>query len=109
MLSKEKTREMIPTIEPEGLVGGVIYYDGQFDDARLAINLAQTAAEQGAVRLNYVEVTGLAEERERRGAGRAGRDAETVRSGRSAARVVINATGVFADRIRRHGRARTPT
>ncbi|MEO1076137.1 MAG: FAD-dependent oxidoreductase, partial [Bacteroidota bacterium] len=59
MLSKEKTLDAIPTLEPEGLDGGVLYYDGQFDDARLAINMAQTAAEQGGVLLNYMEVTGL--------------------------------------------------
>ncbi|MBI9084113.1 MAG: FAD-dependent oxidoreductase [Desulfobacterales bacterium] len=47
-LSKEKILELLPTVEPEGLRGGVIYYDGQFDDARLAVNMAQTAAEQGA-------------------------------------------------------------
>ena len=47
ILSVEKTVEKIPTVETEGLQGGVIYHDGQFDDSRLVINLAQTAAEQG--------------------------------------------------------------
>ncbi|MCH7911289.1 MAG: FAD-dependent oxidoreductase, partial [Candidatus Hydrogenedentes bacterium] len=61
-LSKEETIERIPTIETEGLRGGVMYYDGQFDDARLAINLAQTAAEQGATLLNYAKVTALTKE-----------------------------------------------
>ena len=55
-LSTEETIERIPTVEPEGLQGGVIYYDGQFDDARLAITLAQTAIEQGATVLNYFPV-----------------------------------------------------
>ena len=50
LLSREETVERIPTIEPEGLDGGVVYYDGQFDDARLAVNLGQTAAEHGAAR-----------------------------------------------------------
>jgi len=46
-LTLEETLERLPTIETEGLRGGVVYHDGQFDDARLAINLAQTAAELG--------------------------------------------------------------
>jgi len=59
LLSKEETVERIPNINTDGLRGGVIYYDGQFDDARLLIDLAVTAAEQGAILLNYVRVTGL--------------------------------------------------
>ncbi len=54
-----ETLERLPTIKTEGLRGGVVYYDGQFDDARLLINLAATAAEQGATLLNYAPVTGL--------------------------------------------------
>ena len=54
----------LPTIRTEGLRGGVVYYDGQFDDARLLINLAQTAAEQGATLLNYARVTGLTRDAE---------------------------------------------
>lgn len=46
-LSREETLERAPTLDPEGLKGGVLFHDGQFDDARLAINMAQTAAEQG--------------------------------------------------------------
>jgi glycerol-3-phosphate dehydrogenase len=101
LLSRARTRELIPTIEPEGLVGGVEYFDGQFDDARLAINMAATAVEQGAVLLNYVEVTGL----RRTGAGEIrgvhARDGETGDEFELDARSVINATGVFSDRIRR--------
>lgn len=98
-LSREKTLEHIPTIETEGLRGGVIYYDGQFDDARLAIHMAQTAAEQGATLLNYVEVTGLLKEDDAI-VGATARDAETGRSFSLQARVVINATGVWTDSIR---------
>src|SRR6056297_2076544 len=58
-LSREETLEELPTIESEGLKGGVIYYDGQFDDSRLAINLAQTAMDNGAYTINYAKVTGL--------------------------------------------------
>src|SRR5271156_1562664 len=59
ILSREETLQRLPTINPEGLRGGVVYYDGQFDDSRLLINLMQTAAEQGGTLLNYVQVTGF--------------------------------------------------
>ena len=59
ILSREETLERLPTIKTEGLRGGVIYYDGQFDDSRLLINLVETAAEQGATLLNYAPVIGL--------------------------------------------------
>lgn len=99
-LSKEATVERIPTIETEGLRGGVMYYDGQFDDARLAIHMAQTAAEQGATLLNYMSVVAL----ERSGemiSGVVARDEETGRECTLRAKVVINATGVFSDAVRR--------
>lgn len=98
-LSKEETLDRLPTIEPEGLDGGVIYYDGQFDDARLAVNMAQTAAEQGAVLLNYCEVVGLIKEGIEV-AGVQARDAETGAEHEVRARVVVNATGVWTDRVR---------
>ena len=59
ILSREETLERLPTIKPEGLRGGVVYYDGQFDDTRLLINLVQTAADHGATLLNYAPVTGV--------------------------------------------------
>src|SRR5271166_3768840 len=59
ILSKEETLERLPTIKTEGLRGGVIYFDGQFDDARLLIHMAATAAAHGAVLLNYARVTAL--------------------------------------------------
>src|SRR5471032_649568 len=58
-LSKAEVLERIPTLETEGLRGGVLYYDGQFDDSRLLIDLAQTAEEQGAVLVNYAKVSKL--------------------------------------------------
>ncbi|NIP82207.1 MAG: FAD-dependent oxidoreductase, partial [Gemmatimonadetes bacterium] len=99
ILSKERTLQLLPTLEPEGLKGGVIYYDGQFDDARLAVNMAQTAARQGAVLLNYAEVTGL-EKREGEVAGVRARDRETGQTYALASRVVVNATGAWSDRVR---------
>jgi glycerol-3-phosphate dehydrogenase len=99
-LSKEETIAHIPTIEPDGLDGGVIYHDGQFDDARLAVNMAQTAAEQGGVILNYVRVTGLLK-RDEEIAGVRAIDVESGREYEIGARAVINATGAFSDGLRR--------
>jgi len=99
-LSREETLRRIPTLEPEGLHGGIIYYDGQFDDARLAITLAQTAADQGATLLNYAPVAALVK-RQGLVRGVVARDAETGREFEVSARVVVNATGVFADAVRK--------
>src|SRR5512135_2400921 len=62
VLSREDTLQRLPTINREGLRGGVVYYDGQFDDARLLINMVATAAEQGATLLNYCRVTSVAKD-----------------------------------------------
>jgi glycerol-3-phosphate dehydrogenase len=101
VLDRAETLARIPTIETEGLTGGVVYHDGQFDDARLAVNLARTAADLGAVVLNYVEVTGL---RKSKAAvtGVTVRDALTGETFEVWGRCVINATGVFVDELRRH-------
>jgi len=99
-LSRDETLERIPTIEPEGLRGGVIYYDGQFDDSRLAITLARTAAEHGATVVNYTPVTNLLK-KDGLVRGVAARDAETGETFEVSARVVVNATGVFTDSVRR--------
>jgi glycerol-3-phosphate dehydrogenase len=99
-LSREETLELLPTIETEGLRGGVIYYDGQFDDARLAIALAATAASEGAVVLNYAPVVRLVKEGEV-ARGLVARDEETGREIAVEGKVVVNATGPFADAVRR--------
>jgi len=99
-LSREETIERIPTIEPEALRGGVIYYDGQFDDARLAVTLARTAADAGATLVNYARVTELVK-RDGRVRGASVRDEESGETFEVAARVVVNATGAFTDAVRR--------
>jgi glycerol-3-phosphate dehydrogenase len=99
MLSRDETMARIPNIESNNLQGGVEYFDGQFDDARLAVALARTAAHHGATMLNYVRVIDL----KKSGAMVTGftcRDAETHAEYEVNAKVVINATGVFADDIR---------
>src|SRR5262249_17398961 len=99
-LSKEETLSLLPTIRTEGLRGGVIYYDGQFDDTRLLINLIATAAEQGATVINYVRAIGLELDAEGFVDGVTLQDEETGRHLHVAARVVINATGAFCDGLR---------
>ena len=99
-LDREATLEHLPTIEPEGLRGGVIYYDGQFDDARLAINMAQTAVEQGGIALNYMKVTGLRKSPEGVVKGVDATCQETGETFALDAGAVINATGIFTDSIR---------
>jgi len=101
LLSREETLARLPTIKPEGLRGGIIYYDGQFDDSRLLINLAETAADQGAILLNYAPVTGLMKGADGFINGVEAHDAESGQPLRARARVVINATGPFSDSVRR--------
>lgn len=99
MLSVEETIEHLPTIETEGLLGGIIYHDGQFDDARLAINMAQTAAEQGATVINYMEVTDVLKSNDVT-SGVVARDVESDEQYHLQAKVVVNATGPFTDVVR---------
>ncbi len=98
LLSREQTLSRLPTLEPKGLRGGVVYHDGQFDDSRLAINLAQTFTDLGGAAVNYLPVTGLLKTGGRIRGVRA-LDTESGREFELQARVVINATGVFVDQI----------
>jgi glycerol-3-phosphate dehydrogenase len=100
-LSKEETLRHLPTVRREGLRGGVLYHDGQFDDARLLINLVATAAEQGAVLLNYAPVIAVVRDSSGHVTGVRARDAESGREFHAAAKVVVNATGAFCDGVRR--------
>jgi len=101
LLSREEVLEHIPTLDQEGLRGGVLYYDGQFDDARLLINLAQTAEQQGAVLLNYAPVIEMTHDAEGFVDGLVLDDLESDNRHTLAARCVINATGAFGDLLRR--------
>jgi len=97
-LSRSETIEALPTVKQDGLRGGVIYHDGQFDDARMAITIAKTASEYGAVLLNYFKVVGL---HKQNGIieGVQAIDEEHHKEYYIKAKVVINATGVYADSI----------
>jgi glycerol-3-phosphate dehydrogenase len=100
-LSVEETVARLPNIEPEGLRGGVLYHDGQFDDARLLVNLAQTAFEQGATVINYARVYDLVKDAAGFLSGVRVVDMETEEEFTAMGKVVINATGPFTDGIRR--------
>ncbi len=100
ILSRHELIALLPTVERAGLSGGVLYHDGQFDDARLAIVLAQTAADHGAAVVNRVRCAGLLKP-DGRVAGVRARDEESGAELEIAARSVINATGPFSDAIRR--------
>lgn len=97
-LSREEAIEALPTVEREGLRGGVIYHDGQFDDARMAVTLALTAVDYGAMVVNYCKVTRLIKENNLV-CGVIAVDQETGEELTIRSKVVINATGVFADDI----------
>ncbi|MBC7851358.1 MAG: glycerol-3-phosphate dehydrogenase/oxidase, partial [Chitinophagaceae bacterium] len=97
-LSTEEVRQHAPTLDPEGLRGGVMYHDGQFDDARLAINLAQTAIEHGGIILNHFKVTDFIK-RNNKLVAVVALDQVSGESIEIHAKVVINATGVFSDSL----------
>lgn len=98
MLSREEAIIALPTVEQNGLKGGTIYHDGQFDDARMALSLAQTCTDYGGSVINYLKVTGLMKENELvtgvRAVDQLSGEEMNIRS-----KVVVNATGVFADEV----------
>lgn len=96
--SRKRTLKCIPTLKTKGLRGGVVYHDGQFDDARFGINLCQTIVEKGGVVLNYMKVTNLIK-KEGKVKGVLAIDCETGEPFNLKAKAVINATGVFIDAI----------
>jgi glycerol-3-phosphate dehydrogenase len=97
-LSAATVQAAIPTLNNRNLKGGIRYYDGQFDDARLALNIGQTGAEYGGTLLNYCSVTGLIKT-DGKVSGVKAVDMETNKIYTLAAKVVVNATGVFVDDI----------
>ena len=98
-LSRAETLERLPTLLSKGLKGGVKYWDGQFDDARLALALARTAARQGALLVNYCAATSLVHENGKV-VGLRAEDRETGHVVALQARCVVNATGVWVDQLR---------
>ena len=100
-LSKKKVIEEIPSIQTDGLRGGTRYFDGQFDDARLAIGLALTAAEHGATLTNYTGVTGLIKDDDGVATGVSVSDGESETTFDVLGKVIVNATGPAADAVRK--------
>jgi glycerol-3-phosphate dehydrogenase len=99
-LSRDETLARLPTLDPEGLLGGVLYHDAQFDDARLALALALTLADLGGVPLNHLRAVALLKS-EGLVSGAVLRDEESGAERAVHARAVVNATGVWADEVRR--------
>src|SRR5690606_12677813 len=107
-LSKKETLERLPQVKEKGLLGGVVYHDGQFDDASLALNLAQTCHEMGASVLNYAKVSQLTKDGSGIIDGVVVKDLVTNIDLKIKAKAVVNATGVFADKINRMDIPGTP-
>ena len=100
LLGIAETVRRLPGIARKNLKGGVLYHDGQFDDARLALALARTAEDHGALVLNYVRCVELTKE-SGRASGATVQDAETGRRFTLRAKAIVNATGIFTDSIRK--------
>ena len=98
-ISRKETIRRIPGIQSKGLKGGVLYHDGQFDDSRLAINLAQSIWENGGAAMNYWKVKGLLKNDQHKVSGVMAVDTETGIEYRFHSKTVVNATGVFVDAI----------
>lgn len=97
-LSRADTLQMLPGIESDGLRGGILYFDGQFDDARYAISLMRTLQDLGGTAMNYLEAIEILH-RDGRATGIKAKDQETGESFEIYAKVVVNATGIYTERI----------
>lgn len=100
-ISRKEVIKRLPEINPKGLRCGVLYHDGTFDDARLALNLAQTCNEEGGIAINYCQVINLSKDNNNKINGLKLIDKETGKLYELRSKVVVNATGVFADDILR--------
>lgn len=100
-LGREEVLKLQPAVRAGGLRGGASFHDGIFDDARFLVHLARTAADRGAVILNYAPVCAVTRDTAGRVSGVAWRDLEGGEEHRTAARTVVNAAGPFCDEVRR--------
>jgi len=101
LISRTEALNLAPTLTANGLKGGIVYYDGQFDDSRLAITLMRTAMNHGATLINHMPVDGLRHDATGKICGVTARDNESGIPFSINAKAVINATGIFVDQIRR--------
>ncbi len=100
-INRSKTVERIPLLKSDGLKGGIVYHDGQFDDSRLALSIAGACVENGGTVLNYFRVEKLLKDDTGQISGVEVRDIESGLTYSVKSKLVINATGVFADQIHR--------
>lgn len=100
-INREKTLSRLPLLKPEGLKGGIVYHDGQFDDSRMAVAMAMECVKKGGTILNYFEVKGLLKNENGKITGVQATDLESGEEFEIRSKLVINATGVFADEIHR--------
>lgn len=107
-VSKEETVKKLPRIRKKGLRGGIVYQDGQFDDARLALMVARTCNDMGGCMVNYAKVNELCKDDTGKIEGLTFRDVIEKKNYQVKARTVINATGVFADKILQLDQPGTP-
>ncbi len=99
LIQKKNVLSKLPTLKREKLYSGVSYFDGQFDDARLAVNLAQTALNQGALVMNHMRVVELTTNTDGHANGLIVKDTETNTTYNVKAKVVVNAAGIFTDKV----------
>lgn len=113
VLSKSKALELFPMLKKDKLVGAIVYYDGQHNDARMNLAIALTAARYGAAMANYTEVVSLLKRTDpgsgvERVCGARCRDLLTGQEFDVRAKCVINATGPFTDSLRKMDNQETP-
>ncbi|HJQ97286.1 MAG TPA: glycerol-3-phosphate dehydrogenase/oxidase [Candidatus Polarisedimenticolaceae bacterium] len=101
VVSRDEALSRVPALSPNRLRGGVVYHDGQFDDARLLVHLAMTAAEHGALLVNHAPVDQLTRDATGTIDGASARDLESGETLRVKAKAVVNAAGPFGDMVRR--------
>jgi glycerol-3-phosphate dehydrogenase len=100
-INRSKTLGRLPLLKPEGLRGGIVYHDGQFDDSRMAVTLARACVENGGTVLNYFRVNALRKNEKDKITGVMAKDMESGKEYTINGKLVINATGIFADEIHR--------
>ena len=100
-INHNETLRRLPNLIPKGLKGGVVYHDGQFDDSRMVVSLARACVARGGIVLNYLEVKGFLKDERGRISGVKAKDNSSGEEFSIRGKVVVNATGVFADDIHR--------
>lgn len=106
-MNRRRTLERLPLLRMDGLKGGVVYHDGQFDDSRLAVTLAGQTTLHGGYTLNYCKVTGFEKDQSGKISRVVAVDSLSGEQFAFSTRLVINATGVFSDEVVRMDNSRS--